>query len=399
MKRILLLSMILVCLISKSFSQCLDNSCDCIYSLAINEDILWIGTKVGLYKYDIVKGTRTLYNTESTNLPHNYVSALKLGADNSLWIGTYGGGIAKLKNDTWTIFNKSNSSIATNNIFDIEIFHDSILWLASDKGVITYNSHDWGLFNQGNSSLTHDLVYSVTNEGDSVMWVGAHGGLSKFNGSWYRYTRENSGLPHNIVYTTEIIGQSKYIGTMEGLATFNGYVWDTEFSEKTLVVKYEASNGNLWAGTSSGFKRNLVDWDITYNTSNSTLENNYIEDITIDKYGNKWVATWGGGVYRFNNSDFQKIDILTSIVQLKDNPDIEVFPNPSTDMVNIELNESFGDDIYIDLIDTRGLLIKRVRVEKIKNGISIDISEFKAGIILIKICDGKQIIVKKIIRK
>jgi len=281
MKRLLLL-IIFGSLISKSFSQCIDNSCDCVYSLVINEDTLWIGTKVGLYKYDIIEGTNTLYNTENSNLPNNYVNALKLGTDNSLWIGTYGGGLANLKNDTWKIFNKTNSSIASNNIFDVEIIHDSILWLASDKGVITYNSNDWGLYNQGNSSLTYDLVYSVTNEGDTVMWISANGGLSKYNGIWHQYTRENSGLPHNIVYTTEIIGQSKYIGTMEGLASFNGYVWDTEFPEKTLVVKYEASNGNLWAGTSSGLKRSIVDWDITYNTSNSILENNYIQDLVID---------------------------------------------------------------------------------------------------------------------
>jgi len=398
-KRLLLLTIIICCFISNSFSQCIDNSCECVYSLAINEDTLWIGTKVGLYKYDIMTGTKILYNTKNSQLPNNYVYALKLGTDNLLWIGTYGGGLANLKNGAWTIYNKTNSSIASNNIFDVEIVQDSILWLASDKGVITYNSQDWGLFNKENSLLTYDLVYSTANEGDSVIWISANGGLSKYNGTWHQYTRENSGLPHNIVYTTEIIGQSKYIGTMEGLATFNGYVWNTEFSEKTLVVKYEDSNGNIWAGTSSGLKRSIVDWDITYNTSNSILTNNYIQDLVIDKYGNKWIATWGGGVYRFDNTDFQKIDILTSVVQLKSNSNIKVFPNPTSELLNLEFSSMIEDEVKIDLVNIRGNILKSVTKEVCNNVVSIDMSNFKNGIMILKIYQNSNMIIGKIIKQ
>lgn len=398
MKKVLLFLMIFGCLNSKSFSQCIENSSDCVYSLAVNEDTLWIGTKVGLFKYDIPNETKILFNTENSNLPNNYVDALKIGTDNSLWIGTYGGGLANLKNNFWTIFDKSSSSIASDNIFDIEILHDTILWLASDKGVITFDSHDWGLYNQENSSLTYDLVYSVTNEGDSIMWISANGGLSKYNGTWYQYTRENSGLPNNIVYTTEIIGQSKYIGTMEGLAAFNGYVWDNEFSEKTLVVKYEASNGNLWAGTSSGLKRSIVDWDTTYTIDNSILENNYIQDIVIDKYGNKWIATWGGGVYRFDNTNFQKIDILTSVVQLTSNLSFDIFPNPAINEINLEFNEMLKTNSKIDLIDSRGQIIKSILVDKGQNEISLDVSNFKTGQIFLRIINESGITMRKIIK-
>lgn len=391
--------MIVGCLNSKTFSQCIENSSDCVYTLAVDMDTLWIGTKVGLYKYDILNETKVLFNTENSNLPNNYVNTLKKGTDNSLWIGTYGGGLANYKNNSWTIFNKSNSSIASNNIFDIEIINDTILWLASDKGVITYNSNDWGLYNQENSSLTYDLVYSVINEGDSVMWISANGGLSKYNGTWYQYTRENSGLPHNTVYTTEIIGQSKYIGTMEGLVTFNGYVWDTEFFEKTLVVKYEASNGNLWVGTSSGLKRSIVDWDTTYTTNNSILENNYIQDIVIDKYGNKWIATWGGGVYRFDNTNFQKIGILAPVVQLTNNLSFDIFPNPVINKINLEFNEMLKTNSKIELIDSQGKIVKTILIDKGENEISLDVRNCKSGLIFIRIISESEITVRKLIKQ
>ncbi len=389
--------MIFGCFNSNLFSQCLGNSSQCVYSLAVDEDTLWIGTKVGLFKYDIANETQILFNTKNSNLPNNYVYTLKIGNDNSLWIGTYGGGLANLKNNLWTVFNKSNSSIASNNIFDIEIIHDTIFWLASDIGVITYDSHDWGLYNQENSSLTNRLVFSVTNEGDSIMWISANGGLHKYNGNWYQYTRENSKLPHNTVYTTEIIGKSKYIGTDEGLVIFNGYTWDHEFSEKTLVVKHEASNGNFCAGTASGLKRKIVGWQ-TYSTRNSIIENDYIQDLAIDKYGNKWIATWGGGVYRFDNTNFQKIKLLTSDVPFTNNHSFNIFPNPAINEINIKFNETLKTNSQIDLINSQGQIIKTIYIDKGQNETSIDVSNFNTGVIFIRITNESGITVRKVIK-
>jgi ligand-binding sensor domain-containing protein len=69
-------------------------------------------------------------------------------------------------------------------------------------------------------------------------------------------TEWNSKLPDNYVYAIAIDGGgNKWIGTLEGLAKFDG-----------------------------------VNWTV-YNTSNSGLPDNYVGAIAIDGRGNKWIGT------------------------------------------------------------------------------------------------------------
>ena len=119
MKRILFYSLFILFMSFNThlYAQCTDNTCECIYSLALQEDTLWIGTKVGLFKYNIQNGAKQLYDKTNSPLPNNLVNGIKIDIDQSLWIGTYGGGLAHLKDNQWTIFNKSNSQIVSNNIF------------------------------------------------------------------------------------------------------------------------------------------------------------------------------------------------------------------------------------------------------------------------------------------
>jgi len=37
-----------------------------------------------------------------------------------------------------------------------------------------------------------------------------------------------------------------------------------------------------------------------YDTANSGLPHNYVEDVAIDEQGNKWIGTWGGGLAKFD---------------------------------------------------------------------------------------------------
>src|SRR4029078_4911286 len=62
-----------------------------------HDGYLWMGTEEGLVRFD---GTRFVVN-DRQNAPalgSAFVSALCDSADGTLWIGTYGGGLARLRN-------------------------------------------------------------------------------------------------------------------------------------------------------------------------------------------------------------------------------------------------------------------------------------------------------------
>jgi len=55
------------------------------------------------------------------------------------------------------------------------------------------------------------------------------------------------------------------------------------------------SSGNKWFGTHGGgiSKFDGIKWS-NFNTSNSTLLENYIKKIVVDKYNSKWILSYEG---------------------------------------------------------------------------------------------------------
>jgi len=73
--------------------------------------------------------------------------------------------------------------------------------------------------------------------------------------------------------------------------------------------------------------------------------------------------------------------ISTVINQVIDHSvlDLEVFPNPSLDVVNIRINNSTIDQLVISIFDLQGKEIYKVEYATFRNMINIDVSDLVAG--------------------
>src|SRR5450432_505718 len=85
--------------------------------------------------------------------------------------------------------------------------------------------------------------------------------------------------------------QFEHIGTSMGL------------SQSTVVSIFQDSRGFMWFGTNDGLNK-YDGYKFTvykYNAADeNSLTNNNIQSITEDTDGNLWLATWGGGLNRFD---------------------------------------------------------------------------------------------------
>ncbi|HUM67575.1 MAG TPA: PKD domain-containing protein [Chloroflexota bacterium] len=212
------------------------------------------------------------------------VQAIAVAANGDIWFaGFYEAGsgpnlgqVHRLKADlqTWDSYNMPG----TFNAFQVTgMAIDSMgqKWIATSNGVIMLDIYeDWTIYQSGTPGLVSNFVNAVTVDADDNIWFGTNAGVSKLAGSSWTTYQMADGLASNTVYAIAA-----------------------------------SSDGAMWFGTDSGLSRldSGNNWT-TYDTGNSGILGDIVEDIAIDRDNNVWMVTSvsaidGGGVSVLRQSD------------------------------------------------------------------------------------------------
>ena len=106
----------------------------------------------------------------------NYVFSILVAADQSIWAGTWGGGVSRFDGKKWTNFTVKDG-------------------------------------------LAGDIVYSMAQDGKGVMWFGTSKGLTRYDGKTWRSVDNQSGLLDNNVYALAVAPNGDiWAGTKRGVA-------------------------------------------------------------------------------------------------------------------------------------------------------------------------------------
>lgn len=154
-----------------------------------NKGIIWIGTRRGLYKYISSQDTFIQYRHDRYNkssMPENTAFDIYRSNDSTLWVATYGGGIAALNisNDRFLTFSSAHGLI-NDNVLGIIPDKNEFLWLTtfeglsvfrlSDSSFINYNFED-GLLNTSYAPFSSSKL-----SGDSLIIVKGNFGWDIIN--------------------------------------------------------------------------------------------------------------------------------------------------------------------------------------------------------------------------
>jgi PAS domain S-box-containing protein len=201
---------------------------------------LWIGTFGGLAHYDRRTDSFTNYSNDPadpSSLTENKVVSLYLDSkSDTLWIGTWGGGLNRLDlNDP----------------------------LHTDPQLATFTHYRHNPDDP--SSISEDSVWSIHESGDGTVWLGTQLGLNHFDPateSFEHYT-EKSGMPNNVVLGILEDDQSNlWLTTNNGLAQFDPRtkvitVYDSsdglQSNEFNSNAYFRARNGTMYIGGIDGF--------------------------------------------------------------------------------------------------------------------------------------------------
>jgi len=148
-------------------------------------------------------------------------SSIAFGSDDDAWIGTFVGGLLRLRGSGWTIYDKHTSGIVSNTARWVGVTRTNTVWIGHDivpYVASRYEDGTWSYFDRGNSELS-GRIRGVMVDTDDHVWFAARGAV-RFDGASFAALRPtNSGLVSEAV--SRIVQDSQgnlWFGTDRGVS-------------------------------------------------------------------------------------------------------------------------------------------------------------------------------------
>ncbi|ATB39176.1 two-component system sensor protein [Cystobacter fuscus] len=129
---------------------------------------LWLGTGMGLYRFDGVRFDRYPLR-EGQRLPSSNINALKVLPNGDIWLGFFAGGAARLRDGRATVFGP-HEGMPPGRVLRFASTPDGVLWAAAASGLARYEAGQWRAVGRewGYDDGAAEYVY-VDRRG--VLWV------------------------------------------------------------------------------------------------------------------------------------------------------------------------------------------------------------------------------------
>lgn len=296
------------------------------------QDIVWIGTDgQGVYMYfnDAFSITNTLLDTPVYQI-NNPVRTVYYDEEQTLWIGTKGGGILRIRNyspetNTAASFDRisiSNSTLTDNTVYCFAPGSANRLWIGTENGLnyYSYQNKQLKAFTVIADGKKVKYVHSINELNDTTLWVSTVGegivkvildkaGSSPSVKSATRIVLDDGRMASNYFFTSFQENDSILWFGNRGYGAYRlnveteqltPYRFDNVVNSQTandIFAIYKNEKG-YWLGTSSGLLHFNEDYS-HYHDRADLFSNNTVHGILEDQQNNLWIST-NQGLVRFN---------------------------------------------------------------------------------------------------
>lgn len=189
---------------------------DWVYGLALGKKgEVWLATEGGLARfqenrwdnwnhqdgqgaaYELVKNDNTFGTDPATMSSHharqklemglqqidtaynpNYIVALEVDATGTVWVGTWGGGLARFDGEKYVNYTVQDG-LPSNHVFMLHEDQNEKLWVGTSNGLVQFNNGDFDNHLTTHEGLFSNTVFSMATEQDDFLWVGSFGGVTR----------------------------------------------------------------------------------------------------------------------------------------------------------------------------------------------------------------------------
>ena len=293
----------------------------------ISQNLILIGTShYGLKLFNTITGTYNdipIYNPDQTSI---FVRDILKYSEDEYWLATESGiFIWNYRTGQYTILKKDYNNpyaISDNSVYALLKDKENSVWAGTFFGGLNYYSEKNNMFSNyfpvnGRNSISGNVVRNICQDKYGNLWIGTEdAGLNKFipkKGRFEKFlpTGSQSSISYYNINGLAVDDDELWIGTFEhGLDVMNirtGKVvrhYTASLDENSLksnfiTTIYKTRSGEILIGTYLGlyqYNRKNNNFDIIKQVSAEA----YIYTICEDHEGTVWVGTVGDGIYYFN---------------------------------------------------------------------------------------------------
>ena len=297
-----------------------------------NGGILWVASLGGLSRFDPQRQAFVNY----TGLSGAPVSLTTDGGD--LWIGTWGGGISRLRlalpgvlppertklsiMDTFLHDTANSNSLSENSVWAIYKATDGFLWFGTAGGLNRYDpkTGDFKTYNE-NNGLRSASISCIAGDAHGYLWITTANGLARFDPkteTFLTYDRsdglQGSEFNSNACFISPTTGEM-YVGGTEGFSVFNPLGMVANTTPPNVVITGFKVQNQPYPFDSRGkspiklnYNQNFISFDFAALDFQSSAKNTYaykLEGFDKDwvQAGTRHTASYTGlpgGVYTFH---------------------------------------------------------------------------------------------------
>ncbi len=119
---------------------------------------------------------------EGVNIAYNpnYIVALWVADDGSVWVGTWGGGLGHFDGKTWTNYTVADG-LPANHIFMLHGDDQGNLWIGTSNGLSRFDGKTFRNYGVADGLFSAN-VFSMDIDADGEFWIGSYGGVTRIRG-------------------------------------------------------------------------------------------------------------------------------------------------------------------------------------------------------------------------
>jgi signal transduction histidine kinase/ligand-binding sensor domain-containing protein len=259
---------------------------------------LWVGTLGGGLARIDTTGRAKMIGVES-GLAHALVRCVFEDHEGNVWVGTDGGGLYRLRVGVFSVIDK-NAGLGADIALAVTETEDG-LWIGTNGGGLAHvNDEGAETLNSGGLPIVH--IWTLLEDREKNLWIGTWGaGVFKKTGPRFEAAPEFNALAGIVLASCQDSKGRLWFGGPAGLVCRSNhgvkiFTRANGLSHTDVRAIIDDGEGGLWIATNGGGVNHFKDGKFTAIRHTDGLADDEVWALYRDPSNTLWIGTFGGGL-------------------------------------------------------------------------------------------------------